>query len=292
MTKDNIENCVILLILSIIWGSSFILMKKSLIHFNHLEVAFFRLIIAFLVLLPFIATHLKKIRAKYIFPLLIISILGTVIPAILFALAQIYLDSANVGMLNALTPISTLIIGLVLFNQKVTNSNIVGIILGLIGSYILIFPNNTSETHTKYSLLIIIATVCYAISINTIKKIVHELGPFSIAVISSFISCIIPLLYIINNGVSNTIFKINMYISSFYYIIILGSICTSLAIIIFNQLIKRSSALFGSSTTYLIPVFAIIWGIIDNETIAKNEIYGIIVIFIGVFIMNYQRLEY
>ena len=292
MSKDNTENWLILLILSIIWGSSFILMKKSLVHFNHLEVAFFRLIIAFLVLSPFIAPHLKKIRVKYIFPLLIISIVGTVIPAILFALAQIHLDSANVGMLNALTPIFTLVIGIILFNKKVTNSNIVGVIVGLIGSYILIFPNNISETSTKYSLIVIIATICYAISINTIKKIVNELGPFSIAIISSLISCIIPLFYIINNGISNTIFKIHTHISSFYYIVILGTICTSLAIVIFNQLIKRSSALFGSSTTYLIPVFAIIWGIIDNETIAKNEIYGIIVIFIGVFIMNYQRLEY
>ena len=291
MSKSNIENWVILLILSIIWGSSFILMKKSLISFNYLEVAFFRLIIAFFVLSPFAISSFKQMKKIYILPILIVSIIGTVIPAILFALAQIYLDSANTGMLNALTPIFTFIIGIGFFQKQWNYTAIIGIIIGLLGSYILLLPSNLNIINTKYSLVVILATICYAISINTIKDKLKGLKPIDIAVISSFFSFIIPIIYVIHNGVLTTIDKVHNHLFSFLYIIILGVICTSFAIILFNYLIQKTSAIFGSSTTYLIPVFAIIWGIIDNEIINNHEIMGILIILIGVLVMNYKKLE-
>ena len=133
MNKNSILNWTLLLILSIIWGSSFILMKKGLIGFNYLEVSFFRLIIAFLILIPFVKNSLRNIKRKHIFPLLIVSILGTVFPAILFANAQVYVDSAVAGMLNALTPIFTVISGFCLFNQKINlKTKGIGTIIGTI----------------------------------------------------------------------------------------------------------------------------------------------------------------
>jgi len=291
MNKNNIENWVILLILSIIWGSSFILMKKSLIAFNYLEVAFLRLIIAFFVLSPFFISSLKNMKTMYIIPILIVSIIGTLIPAILFAFAQIYLDSANTGMLNALTPIFTFIIGLVFLKKKWNQTAILGIIIGLLGSYVLLMPSNQNIINTKYSLIVILATICYAISINTIKDKLKGLKPLDIAVISSFFSFLIPISYFLNHGIIVTIEKISTNLFSFCYLIVLGVICTSFAIILFNHLIKKTSAVFGSSTTYLIPVFAIIWGVIDNEIIENYEIIGIIIILLGVLVMNYKKLE-
>jgi len=291
MNKNNIEKWVILLILSIIWGSSFILMKKSLIAFSYLEVAFLRLMIAFFVLSPFVISSMRNMKTTYIIPILIVSIIGTVIPAILFAFAQIYLDSANTGMLNALTPIFTFIIGLTFFKKKWNLTSIIGIITGLFGSYILLLPSNENIINTKYSLIVIFATICYAISINTIKDKLVSLKSLDIAVISSLCSCIIPVIYFLNNGLTITIAKIYNNLFSFAYLIILGIVCTSFAIILFNYLIKKTSAIFGSSTTYLIPVFAIIWGIIDNEIIQNHEIIGVIIIIIGVFVMNYKKLE-
>ena len=291
MNKNNIENWVILLILSIIWGSSFILMKKSLIAFSYLEVAFFRLIIAFFVLSPFFISSFKNMKTIYIIPILIVSIIGTLIPAILFAFAQVYLDSANTGMLNALTPIFTFIIGLVFFKKKWNHTAILGIIIGLWGSYVLLMPSNQNIINTKYSLIVIFATMCYAISINTIQDKLKELKPLDIAVISSFFSFIIPISYFLNHGIIITIEKIYTNLLSFCYLIVLGMICTSFAIILFNHLIKNTSAVFGSSTTYLIPVFAIIWGVIDNEIIENHEIIGIIIILFGVLVMNYKKLE-
>ena len=291
MNKNNTENWVILLILSIIWGSSFILMKKSLISFTYIEVGFLRLIIAFLALSPFLTSSLKRLKTIYIAPLLLVSIVGTVIPAVLFAFAQTYLNSANTGMLNALTPIFTLIIGVILFKKKMNNQGLLGIIMGLIGTYILLLPSNIDIANTKYSIIVIVATICYAISINTIKEKLRDLGPLDIAVLSSLFSFIIPIVYIIQQGVFVTINKISANIFPFLYIIVLGLICTSFAIILFNYLIKKTSALFGSSTTYLIPIFAIIWGLIDNETIQNHEIIGMLIILFGVFIMNYIKLE-
>ena len=291
MNKNSIENWVILLILSIIWGSSFILMKKSLINFSYLEVAFFRLVIAFFVLSPFLISSLKNMKTIYIIPILIVSIIGTLIPAMLFAFAQIYLDSANTGMLNALTPIFTFIIGLSFFKKKWNYNAILGIIIGLIGSYILLMPSNQNIINTKYSLIVILATICYAISINTIRDKLKLLKPLDIAVISSFFSFLIPITFFLNQGITVTIEKIYANLFSFFYLIILGVICTSFAIVLFNYLIKKTSAVFGSSTTYLIPVFAIIWGVIDNEIIENHEIIGIIIILVGVLVMNYKKLE-
>ena len=291
MHKKTIINWIILLMLSIIWGSSFILMKKGLEGFNYLEVSSFRLIIAFITLSPFLISSLKNMKSEYVLPILVVSIIGTVIPAILFAFGQTYLNSSTAGMLNSLTPIFTLIIGITFFQKLWNKASIIGILIGLIGSYILMAPSSLTTLNNVYGLLIILATICYAISINTIKERLTALNSLDIAVLTSFISFLIPFIFVLSNGFSETIIKIRANNESFYYLIILGTICTSFAIILFNYLIKRSSALFGSTTTYLIPVFAIIWGLIDNENIKNHEILGVCVILIGVMIMNYTKLE-
>lgn len=291
MNKKTILNWIILLVLSIIWGSSFILMKRGLVAFSYLEVAFFRLIIAFFVLSPFLFASIKNIKKHHVIPILIVSLIGTVIPAIFFALSQTNLNSSTTGMLNSLTPIFTLMIGVFMFRKQWTKANIIGVIVALLGSYILLLPSSLNIIDTKYSLIVIIATICYAISINTIKDKLHDLNSLDIAVLSSFISFLIPAIFILNTGLSNTIYDIIDNTKAFYYLIILGTMCTSVAIVLFNYLIKRSSALFSSTTTYLIPVFAIIWGLIDHESVADHEFIGLFIILAGVFITNSHQLE-
>lgn len=291
MDKKTIINWFILFILSLMWGSSFILMKKSLLVFNYIEVGFLRLLIAFVILSPLLLTSLRRVEKKHIIPLLIVSLIGTVIPAILFAKSQVFLDSSVAGMLNALTPIFTLIIGILFFNRTTWNTrSLIGIIIGLMGTYILLSPSTIENNNILYSLLIIFATICYALSINTIKDKLDTLNSLDIAVISSFFSAVIPVVYLSSKNTNIVITKIYLHFDYFIYLLILGIICTSLAIILFNFLIKRSSALFASSTTYLIPIFAIIWGTIDSEIIQSHELIGITVILTGVFIMNYKRV--
>lgn len=291
MHKNTITNWMILLILSMIWGSSFILMKKSLMSFTYLEVAFFRLIIAFLVICPYLISSFKNIKTNHIIPILIVSLIGTLIPAVLFAFGQTYLNSSTTGMLNSLTPVFTLIFGVYFFQKKWYPNNLIGVLIALSGTYVLLLPRQLDGIIIAPSLLIIIATMCYAISINTIKDKLQDLSPIDIAVSSCFISFIIPFLFFLNSGVHDTLTKISDNIESFYYLIILGAICTSFAIVLFNFLIKRSSALFGATTTYLIPVFAIIWGLLDNEYIHSHEFLGIFIILLGVMIINQKQLE-
>ena len=286
MNKKTIICWCLLFTLSIIWGSSFILMKKSLLHFDYIEVGFYRLIIAFIVFVPFISSTIKKIRINHILPLLIVSQIGTVFPAIIFAKSQLHIESSLAGMLNSLTPFFTLIIGIVIFDKKLNSYNVIGILTSLTGSLILLSPAQNIGYNLRFSLFIIIATFFYAVSINTIKEKLNTLASLDIAVASSFLSSIIPLMYILNTDINYNIEKIMVNFSSFCYIIILGIVCTSFAIITFNYLIKNSSALFASSTTYLIPVFAIIWGLLDHEIIKNHELLGISVILTGVFIMN------
>ena len=291
MEKKTIINWFILFILSLMWGSSFILMKKSLLVFNYIEVGFLRLLIAFVILSPLLLASLRRVEKKHIIPLLIVSLIGTVIPAILFAKSQVFLDSSVAGMLNALTPIFTLIIGILFFNRTTWNTrSLIGIIIGLMGTYILLSPSTIENNNILYSLLIIFATICYALSINTIKDKLDTLNSLDIAVISSFFSAVIPVVYLSSKNTNTVITKIYLHFDYFIYLLILGIICTSLAIILFNFLIKRSSALFASSTTYLIPIFAIMWGTIDSEIIQSHELIGISVILTGVFIMNYKRV--
>jgi len=289
LNKKSIINWIILLILSTIWGSSFILMKKSLIKFSYIEVGLYRLLIAFIMLSPFLKASFSKIKKPHIKPLLIVSIIGTLIPAIIFAKSQLYIQSYLAGMLNSLTPFFTFILGFLVFNKKIIPKNIVGILIGLLGTVILLSPLENNMINFKYSILIIFATLCYAISINTIKENLNSLRPLEIAVISSFISAVIPFLYLVSTGFSYNIEKIYLNKNLFLYLIILGSVCTSIAIILFNYLIKRTNALFASSTTYLIPVFAIIWGLLDAEKVSNLELIGIIIILIGVFAMNHKK---
>ena len=289
MYKQTILNWLILITLSFIWGSSFILMKRGLEGFTYIEVGFFRLIVAFFVLIPFLKSSLKNIKKYHVIPLLIVSIIGTVIPAVLFAFSQTYLNSASAGMLSALTPMFTFIIGIVLFHVKWEKMHIIGVLIGFIGSYILLLPSSINIIKTKYSLVILLATICYALSINTIKSKLFALSALDIAVLSSFFSFLIPFLYLINSEPIGILNNIYVNINAFSYIMILGIVCTSGAIILFNYLIRSTSALFGSSTTYLIPIFAVSWGLIDGELIKNHEIVGILIILLGVFIMNYRR---
>ena len=286
MNKKIVIDWLLVVILSIIWGSSFILMKKSLIKFSYFEVGAYRLIISLIVLVPFLPSVVKNLKKKHLLPIFTVGIIGTLLPAIFFAKSQLYVKSALAGMLNSLTPIFTLTISVLIFKRSWNNYNLIGVIISLLGTFILLNPTNIYYQNVEYTFLIILATLFYAVSINTIREKLKELRPIEIAAGSSFAASILPCIYIFKSDVGIKINNIIMNFTHFSYLIILGLVCTSVAIILFNKLIKRTNALFASSTTYLIPVFAIIWGLIDCEKIDINELIGISIILIGVYTMN------
>ena len=275
-----------LIVLSLIWGSSFILMKKGLEVFSYEQVAALRLFITSIVLIPFVFSALKKIKMKHYVPILVAALFGSGIPAFLFTLAQTYLDSSFVGILNSLTPLFTFCIGIIIFNQKYHKINLLGIFIGLIGAIFLSLNNlNQSISINIYVYLVVFASLLYAISANVIKRYLYDLDSTDITSIVFLIVGPLSGVYIFSTDFI-VLFDNNKAFESLAYITILAIICTALAGVIFYKLIKISSPTFATSVTYLIPIVALFWGFIDGEKLIGQYFVGVVLIFSGLYLVN------
>ncbi|MBI9054303.1 MAG: EamA family transporter [Bacteroidales bacterium] len=298
MTKINLKNkswqWITLLFLSFIWGSSFILMKKGLRSYSHDQVAAFRIFISFLAFLPWGIKNLKKITKDNIYSLIIVGFIGSTIPAFLFTKAQTQVDSALAGMLNSTTPLFTLIIGLLFYKSSAKLINAVGIFLGLVGAVGLIAfsanGGNILDNINYYGLFIVIATICYGINVNQVKYKIKDLNGLELTSIAFMFVGPFAGIYLLFTDFSFALSTPD-YILNMGYIAVLAVIGTVLALAIFNTLIQHTSALFGASVTYVIPVFAIMWGIFDGEKISIWQFLWIGLIFVGVYLVNKRKKE-
>ena len=284
--SKKINQIFILCILGLIWGSSFILMKKSIVVFSTNEVAMLRLGIAWLTLLPFTCKGIKSTPKKAWKPLVIVGLFGNGIPAFLFTKAQSELDSSLIGILNALVPLFTFIIAIFFFKTKWKISNLLGILIGLTGAIWLIACGGLVLDNAHYALLIVIATLCYSISLNTIKVYLQEMSSIQISSLAFIFvgpPCILGLAF---SDFYPTLMSIKGSWQALAYITILAVLGTSVALVLFNKLVKNSTAIFASSVTYLIPIIAIFWGIIDGEQISINHFLGVGIIFTGIYLVN------
>ncbi len=278
---------LLLIILSVIWGSSFILIKRGLIGLNPLQVGSLRIVSAGLFLLIIGFRTLPKIpqhQWKYI---AITSLFGTFIPAFLFSIAQTQISSSVSSILNSLTPLNTLVLGVLLFGLNFERKQILGVVIGLIGSSILILNGAAihPEQNYYYAILIIIASICYATNVNLIKKYLSDLSPLTITT-GNFTVMLIPALIILFSSGFADIIHIEKVQSSMFFIMILGVIGTGIANIIFFKLIQISSPVFATSVTYLIPVVAFFWGLLDNESLTLTQFFGAFVILVGVYLSS------
>lgn len=280
-----------LIVLSLIWGSSFILMKKGLEVFSYEQVAALRLFITSIVLIPFVFSALKKIKKKHYVPILVAALFGSGIPAFLFTLAQTYLDSSFVGILNSLTPLFTFCIGIIIFNQKYHKINLLGIFIGLIGAIFLSLNNlNQSISINIYVYLVVFASLLYAISANVIKRYLYDLDSTDITSIVFLIVGPLSGVYIFSTDFI-VLFDNNKAYESLAYITILAIICTALAGVMFYKLIKISSPTFATSVTYLIPIVALFWGFIDGEKLIGQYFVGVALIFSGLYLVNKKSVN-
>lgn len=283
------KNYLILLILSLIWGSSFILMKRGLEEYTDIQVAALRLFIAFLSLVPFLYSALKKLKKKHIVPLLITGLVGNGIPAFLFTKAQTTLESYFVGILNSLTPIFTLFLGIYFFKTKPSNLNIAGILLGFLGAVLLYFSEISNLYTINFSvLLVVIACLFYGTSVNVIQKYLGEMNPIHISAIAFLYVGPFAGYYVFSTDFVEIVSTKNgLY--SLGYITILAILGTSFSVVLFNKLIKDTSAIFAASVTYLIPIVAILWGILEDEPIKYEHYIGICIILCGVYLVNKKK---
>lgn len=282
---------IVLLFLSFIWGSSFILMKKGLRSYSHDQVAALRIFISFLAFLPFGIKYWKKVNKKNIFPLIVVGFIGSTIPAFLFTKAQTQVDSGLAGVLNSATPLFTLIIGLIFYKSTARIINALGILLGLTGALGLIFysaDGGIFENINYYGLFIVAATICYGINVNHVKYIIKGLSGMELTSLAFMFVGPFAGIYLLFTDFSYTLSTPD-YGLNLFYIAILAVVGTVMALAIFNTLIQYTSALFGSSVTYVIPIFAIMWGLFDGETLNAMQLVWISLIFVGVYLVNKRR---
>ncbi|MFV8376342.1 DMT family transporter [Flavobacterium sp. LB1P71] len=276
---------VYLMILALIWGSSFILIKKGLVGLTALQLGSLRILFAavFLLLIGFKSlTKIPKEKWKYI---VLTSLFGTFTPAYLFAIAETEIDSSITAILNSLTPLNTLILGAMAFGIHFKRSQVWGVFIGLIGSLLLVFNGaiNHPEQNYYYAILVIVASVCYAINVNLLKKYLHDLSPLSITT-GNFAFLLLPTLLILVFSGFFDVIHVEAVQHSVLFIMILGVVGTGIANILFFKLIQMSSPVFATSVTYLIPIVAFFWGLLDNEMLTPVQFFGAFIILIGVYL--------
>lgn len=282
-------NWIILILLALTWGSSFILMKRGLDVYSSDEVAALRILIAFLFLSPLIFRHVKKPLLKHWKGFLGMGMLGNFIPAFLFTKAETGISSSLTGMLNSLTPLFTLLLGVLLFKTKTRWINALGIMIGFVGAIglLTVGKNVDMNNNMLYGFFVVLATLCYGMSVNIIKRSLNDVNSITATVWAMMFIGPLGGIYLFGFTDFTTRLSTNpMAWSSLGYVSILAIFGTALSVIIFNVLIRNTNALFASSVTYLIPIVAIGWGAMDGEDVQILHFLWIILILLGVYLVN------
>ena len=289
----------LLLVLSLIWGTSFILMKKGLVVFSALELGATRVSVAALLLLPFAVREIGRVERSRLKWLALSGTVGTLIPAFLFAYAETRLASGLAGVLNALTAVFALLLGALLFGQRLTGLRVLGIGLGLLGTVVLMLLGGSGSNLATpaggagsawYGLYIVVATVGYGLSVNVIKHRLHALTPVAVTSLLLLLIGGPALAYLLlGTGFVHKLRTQPGAWPAFGYIVLLATMSTAVATVLFNMLVQRSTTLFASSSTYLIPLVALAWGALDGEAFNLWHAAGMAIILAGVFIIHRAR---
>ena len=274
----------LLIILSLIWGSSFILIKRGLLGLTPFQLGSLRIIFCALFLLIVGFNSLKNIpRGKWKY-LAITALFGTFLPVYLFSIAQTEIHSSITAILNSLTPLGTLVIGAAVFGLSFQKRQLFGVLIGLLGCALLVFKGAIDNPNQNYfyTLFVVVAALCYSVNINLIKKYLSDVSPLSIST-GNFAVMIIPALVILfSSDFADAVAQPETQ-HAMLYIAVLGIIGTGVANIIFFKLIHISSPIFTSSVTYMIPVVAFGWGLFDNESLSMLQVLGAVIILLGVY---------
>lgn len=280
-----------LIFLAFIWGSSFILMKKGLESFSFYQVAAIRIFGAFVFLLPFTYKRLKRIKPKHFLSIAIVGVIGNLMPALLYTKAQTQVNSTLAGMLNSLTPVFVLVIGLMFYKAKVKWHNVFGLLVAFVGAVILIYKpdSNIFQGELLFTGFIIVATLFYGISTNEIKFKLQELDGMTVTAGAFMLIGPLAGYYLFFHTDILTINYTKNVIVNLSYVTLLALFGSAVAVSIFNILIKYTTPIFAASVTYIIPIFAIIWGVLDNEIVTILQISGMVLTLFGVYLVNRKK---
>jgi drug/metabolite transporter (DMT)-like permease len=287
--NKNFTSIFLLIVLSLIWGTSFILIKQGLKVFSPDVVGALRVTAASLFLLPLAFPKLKELKQGDHFKIFVSGMMGIFIPAFLFAWAQTQLNSSLAGILNTLSPLWTMIIGALFFTQRFRGFAILGIIISFTGTILLALSRSGGSItgFNVYALLIVAACALYGANLNWVKFKIHDLG--SVAITSVSLLFIGPLgaayLFLFTDFMT-TLTTVPGAWKAFGFVVLLALMSTAVANLLFMKLVRISTPLFASSVTYIMPIVAVMWGVIDGEKLLPGHFLGMAAILGGVYLAN------
>ena len=287
----NLRKWGTLIILSIIWGSSYILIKKGLTGLTPVQLGSVRVIITTLLIAPIGYNKIKHVPIKKMKWVAFSAFVGSFFPAYLFAFAETEISSSVTAVMVSLTPLFTLLISVIVFGEELLKKQVVGVIIGFLGIVVLI--NNellASSFNIFYVMFIVLAAFCYAVNANVLKYKLPNIPALGI-VFMSFLFLIVPAFVVLlfsdfpfSNFTSNP-----LIIESIVYIVILALFGTAIAKVLYIKLLAISSPVFSVSTTYLMPVVAIFWGLLDGEDFKLTQFIGTSIILVGVYLVTKKK---
>lgn len=289
--KNSDQKWGYLIILSMIWGSSFILIKKSLLGFTPIQVGGLRILFASLLLFLIGFKSLKTLEKADWKWVVVAGLCSSFFPPFFFALAQTEISSGITSILNSVAPLFTTLVGIALFGLALKGRQILGVFIGLLGTVVLIaagMENNINQNYW-YSFFIIFSALGYAFNINIIKKHLSHLSPLAVTTASFGVAFFPALILLIYSGVFSHFVDSAAMQQAVWYLLALALLGTALANILFNKLIKLSSPVFAASVTYLIPLVAVLWGFLDGERISMVQLLGGLIILFGVWLVNRKK---
>jgi drug/metabolite transporter (DMT)-like permease len=280
-----------LAILSLIWGSSFILIKKGLVGLNSVQLASLRMIFAASVIYIYSHNSIKKIPKKSWKWIVITAYLGTFFPVYLISYGQTEIESGLASIITTVTPINTLIIGIIFFSLTFSIKQLLGLFIGLAGAVLLLYEASETNLNSNiyFSFFIYLTTVGYAASVNLIKKYLTNIPPEAVTA-GIFLSISPPAIIVLYfSDFTDLNFQDPLILKSIFFVLVLGVFGSAIAQTLFNKFVKISSPIFASAVTYTMPVVAIFWALIDGEILSIMQFFATAIILIGVYLVNKRK---
>jgi drug/metabolite transporter (DMT)-like permease len=290
---NNKMKWLYLAILSLIWGSSFILIKKGLVGMTDYQLGSARIVLTSIFLFSVGFKSLRQVQKHHWKWIAISGFISSFFPPFLFATAQNEIDSAVASILNSIVPLNTVIVGATLFGIASSKNQVIGVFIGLAGTLGLIAAGAdfNPDQNYWYSFLIIFATIGYALNVNIIKKYLSDISALAITT-GNFLFIFFPALLILYaTGFFETIFSSVEMQTAFFYVAILSLFGTAIAKVIFNKLVQIASPVFASSVTYIMPIVAVLWGMIDGESFSVWQLVAAGIILFGVYLGNKRGVK-
>ena len=289
--NDNNKKWFYLAILSLIWGSSFILIKKGLVGLNSVQLASLRMIFAASVIYIYSYNSIKKIPKKSWKWIVITAYLGTFFPVYLISYGQTEIESGLASIITTVTPINTLIIGIIFLSLTFTIKQLFGLFIGLVGAVLLLYEASETNLNSNiyFSFFIYLTTVGYAASVNLIKKYLTNIPPEAVTA-GIFLSISPPAIIVLYfSDFTDLNFQDPLILKSIFFVLVLGVFGSAIAQTLFNKFVKISSPIFASAVTYTMPVVAIFWALIDGEILSIMQFFATAIILIGVYLVNKRK---